>query len=56
MNWGYELGTYTGTMAVLAFSSVGSTGWFGDGHFETPNSSLGKKENKLKDTMQVKKT
>lgn len=44
---------YTGTMTVLAFSSVGSTRWFGDGDFETPNSSLGKKENKMKDIIPV---
>lgn len=33
-----------------------STGWFGDRGFETPNSSLGKEENRMKDTIQVKKT
>lgn len=61
MNWGYKSGMYkitvlSGKMTVLSSSSVSSTGWFGDGDFETPNSSLGKKEIRVKDTIQVKKT
>lgn len=60
MKWGYKSSMYemtvlSGEMTVLSFSSVGSTGWFGDGDFVTPNSSLGKKENRTKDTIQVKK-
>lgn len=48
-------------MTLLALYSVNKkqiaifTGWFGDGDFETPNSSLSKKENKIKDKIQVKK-
>lgn len=56
MTWGYKLGMCTGTITLLAFSSLGSTGWFGNGNFETLNSSLGKKENKMKNVIQVKKT
>lgn len=61
MNWGYKSGmckttVLSGKMTVLSFSSVSSTGWFGDRGFETPNSSLGKEENRMKDTIQVKKT
>lgn len=48
-------------MTLLALYSVNKkqiaifTVWFGDGDFESPNSSLNKKENKMKDKIQVEK-
>lgn len=40
----------------IGFYAAGSTGHFGEGDFETPNSCSGKKEEKMKDVIQVKKT
>lgn len=48
-------------MTLLALYSVNKTQiaiftvWFSDGDFESPNSSLNKKENKMKDKIQVEK-